>query len=85
MSTNNVSLDIDYVKAQFPAFSDPLSSKWSFFENAGGSYVPHNVIQHLNQFMISLSVFLEEGSVCFCWWLGSGFSSIAFEQTLRFE
>mgnify|MGYP000041172357 FL=1 len=56
MSTNNVSLDIDYVKAQFPAFSDPLSSKWSFFENAGGSYVPHNVIQHLNQFMTSTKV-----------------------------
>ena len=52
MSTNNVSLDIDYVKAQFPAFSDPLSSKWSFFENAGGSYVPHNVIKHLNQFLM---------------------------------
>ena len=56
MSTNNVSLDIDYVKAQFPAFSDPLSSKWSFFENAGGSYVPHNVIKHLNQFMTSTKV-----------------------------
>ena len=40
MSINNVSLDIDYVRAQFPAFSDPLSAKWSFFENAGGSYVP---------------------------------------------
>jgi cysteine desulfurase family protein (TIGR01976 family) len=56
MSTNNVSLDIDYVKAQFPAFSDPLSSKWSFFENAGGSYVPYNVIKHLNQFMTSTKV-----------------------------
>jgi len=35
MSIKNISLDVDYVKAQFPAFSDPLSSKWSFFENAG--------------------------------------------------
>ena len=53
MSINNVSLDIDYVRAQFPAFSDPLSAKWSFFEIAGGSYVPHNVIEHLNHFMTS--------------------------------
>ena len=36
MSINNISLDINYVKKQFPAFQDPLSSKWSFFENAGG-------------------------------------------------
>jgi len=52
----NVALDIDFVKAQFPAFKDPLSSKWSFFENAGGSYVPHNVITHLNNFMTSTKV-----------------------------
>ena len=49
----NISLDVDYVKAQFPAFKDPLSSKWAFFENAGGSYVPHNVIKHLNDFIFS--------------------------------
>jgi len=52
----NTSLNINYVKAQFPAFSDPLSSKWSFFENAGGSYVPHNVITHLSNFMTSTKV-----------------------------
>ena len=56
MSIKNVSLDIDFVKAQFPAFNDPLSTKWSFFENAGGSYVPHNVIKHLNNFMTSTKV-----------------------------
>ena len=56
MSIKNISLDIDYVKAQFPAFKDPLCSKWSFFENAGGSYVPHNVIKHLNNFMTSTKV-----------------------------
>ena len=56
MSIKNISLDVDYVKAQFPAFSDPLSSKWSFFENAGGSYVPINVIKHLNNFMTSTKV-----------------------------
>ena len=56
MSIKNIALDIDFVKAQFPAFKDPLSSKWSFFENAGGSYVPHNVIKHLNDFMTSTKV-----------------------------
>ena len=52
----NTSLDLNYVKSQFPAFNDPLSSKWTFFENAGGSYVPHNVITHLNKFMTSTKV-----------------------------
>ena len=56
MSNNNVSLDIDFVRAQFPAFKDPLSAKWSFFENAGGSYVPINVIDRLNHFMTSTKV-----------------------------
>ena len=49
-------LDIDYVRSQFPAFNDPLSAKWSFFENAGGSYVPSNVIERLNHFMTSTKV-----------------------------
>ena len=52
----NIPLDVDYVRSQFPAFKDPLSSKWSFFENAGGSYVPINVINYLNNFMISTKV-----------------------------
>ena len=56
MSNNNISLDLNYVKAQFPAFRDPKSAKWSFFENAGGSYVPINVIEHLNHFMTSTKV-----------------------------
>ena len=56
MSTKNIILDVDYVRKQFPAFNDPLSAKWSFFENAGGSYVPINVINHLNFFMKSTKV-----------------------------
>ncbi|MDC0056701.1 aminotransferase class V-fold PLP-dependent enzyme [Alphaproteobacteria bacterium] len=56
MSIKNIALDVDFVKAQFPAFKDSLSAKWSFFENAGGSYVPHNVIKHLNDFMTSTKV-----------------------------
>jgi len=56
MTIKNLSLDVNYVRDQFPAFSDPLSSKWTFLENAGGSYVPKNVITHLNRFMTSTKV-----------------------------
>ena len=56
MTLENIKLDIDYVRSQFPAFNDPLSKDWSFFENAGGSYVPHNVIEKLTEFMTSTKV-----------------------------
>ena len=56
MTLENIKLDIDYVRAQFPAFKDPLSREWSFFENAGGSYVPKNVIEKLTEFMTSTKV-----------------------------
>ena len=56
MALENIKLDIDYVRSQFPAFKDPLSKKWSFFENAGGSYVPINVIDKLTEFMTSTKV-----------------------------
>ena len=52
----NIKLDIDYVRSQFPSFKDPLSKDWSFFENAGGSYVPKNVINKLTTFMTSTKV-----------------------------
>ncbi len=56
MKLENIKLDINYVRSQFPAFTDPLSKDWSFFENAGGSYVPKNVINKLNEFMVSTKV-----------------------------
>ncbi len=56
MALENIKLDINYVRSQFPAFKDPLSKNWSFFENAGGSYVPKNVIEKLNNFMTSTKV-----------------------------
>ena len=56
MTQENIKLDIDYVRSQFPAFKDPLSKDWSFFENAGGSYVPINVINKLTEFMTSTKV-----------------------------
>jgi len=52
----NIKLDINYVRSQFPAFNDNLCKEWSFLENAGGSYVPKTVIDHLNNFMVSTKV-----------------------------
>ena len=56
MTPENIKLDIDYVRSQFPAFNDSLAKDWSFFENAGGSYVPRNVIDKLTKFMTSTKV-----------------------------
>ncbi len=56
MTLENIKLDTDYVRSQFPSFKDPLSKDWTFFENAGGSYVPKNVIKKLNEFMTSTKV-----------------------------
>ncbi len=56
MKLENIKLDLKYVRSQFPAFKDPLSKDWSFFENAGGSYVPINVIERLSDFMTSTKV-----------------------------
>lgn len=44
------SLDIDFVRAQFPAFSEPSLQGQAFFENAGGSYTCKPVIDRLTRF-----------------------------------
>lgn len=46
----NHSLDLDFVRAQFPPFSDPETRDWAHMENAGGSYVPVQVIERLESF-----------------------------------
>jgi cysteine desulfurase family protein (TIGR01976 family) len=46
-------LDIDYVRAQFPAFAHPDTSQWAFFENAGGSYAAAPVVDKLHHFMVA--------------------------------
>ena len=56
MNISNTKLDLDFVRSQFPAFKDPVCKNWSFFENAGGSYVPKQVIDRLNNFMTSTKV-----------------------------
>ncbi len=43
-------LDVDFVRGQFPAFSEPSLAKQAFFENAGGSYACGPVIERLTRF-----------------------------------
>ena len=43
-------LDLDFVRAQFPAFSEPSLQGWAFFENAGGSYPCQQVTDRLERF-----------------------------------
>lgn len=49
-------LDLDFVRAQFPAFSDPALSDQAFFENAGGSYMCGPVIDRLTRYIRSRKV-----------------------------
>ena len=43
-------LDLDFVRAQFPAFREPSLQGQAFFENAGGSYTCQPVIDRLMRF-----------------------------------
>ena len=49
-------LDIDFVRSQFPAFQEPSLAGWSFFENAGGSYMCQQVIDRLMIFYTQTKV-----------------------------
>lgn len=51
-----MALDIDWVRGQFPAFSDPSLDGQAFFENAGGSYTAKPVIDRLTRFYTSRKV-----------------------------
>lgn len=46
----NTSLDIEFVRSQFPAFNAPSLQGQAFFDAAGGSYMCGEVIDHLNRF-----------------------------------
>lgn len=47
-----MNIDTDWVRAQFPAFSQPSLQGQAFFENAGGSYTCQPVIDRLTRFYI---------------------------------
>ena len=49
-------LDLDFVRAQFPAFAEPSLEGQAFFENAGGSYTCAPVIARLMRFYTSRKV-----------------------------
>ncbi|MBN35323.1 MAG: hypothetical protein CMM46_11235 [Rhodospirillaceae bacterium] len=45
-------LDLDFVRSFFPALND----SWAFMENAGGSLVPHTVIDRVKDYMTECQV-----------------------------
>ena len=49
-------LDIDFVREQFPAFSQQTLQDQAFFENAGGSYACQQVINRLHRFYVERKV-----------------------------
>lgn len=49
-------LDVNFVRSQFPAFSEPSLKGWAFFENAGGSYPCIQFINRLTDFYMKNKV-----------------------------
>ncbi len=49
-------LDLQFVRAQFPAFSESTLQGWAFFENAGGSYPCIQFIEKLTNFYMKNKV-----------------------------
>ena len=45
-----MTLDLNFIRSQFPAFTEPTLKGWAFFENAGGSYPCQQVITRLTDF-----------------------------------
>jgi selenocysteine lyase/cysteine desulfurase len=49
-------LDLQFVRSQFPTFSEPSLEGWAFFENAGGSYPCIQFIDRLTDFYMKNKV-----------------------------
>lgn len=49
-SLSGMEFDLDFARAQFPAFSEPTLADQAFFENAGGSYPCAPVVERLVRF-----------------------------------
>ena len=47
-------LDLDFVRNQFPAFSEPSLQQQAFFENAGGSFTCQAVVDRLLADLVEL-------------------------------
>jgi selenocysteine lyase/cysteine desulfurase len=50
MTDSALPLDTARIRAHFPAFSEPSLADWSFFENAGGSYVSAQALDRLTRY-----------------------------------
>ncbi|MEM6430924.1 MAG: aminotransferase class V-fold PLP-dependent enzyme [Deinococcota bacterium] len=50
VDTASATLDLDFVRSNFPVFEDAEAANWAFFENAGGSYMAKQVIDKLNHY-----------------------------------
>jgi len=50
MTLLDTKLDLEFVRKQFPAFSEPSLQGQAFFENAGGSYACGQVIERLTNY-----------------------------------
>jgi cysteine desulfurase family protein (TIGR01976 family) len=51
-----MSIDVDFVRSQFPAFAEPSLAGQAFFENAGGSYACAPVVERLGEYYRRLKV-----------------------------
>ena len=49
-------IDLEFVRAQFPAFAEPSLARLGFFENAGGSYPCRAVVERLSEYYRRLKV-----------------------------
>ena len=47
---NQITLDLDFIRSQFPAFQAENLQGQAFFENAGGSYMCRQVIDRFNRY-----------------------------------
>lgn len=52
----NPTLDLEFVRSQFPAFAQPSLADKAFFENAGGSYPCAQVVSRLHEYYLRLKV-----------------------------
>ena len=51
-----MTLDSEFVRRQFPAFTEPSLARQAFFENAGGSYACAQVVNRLTEYYRRLKV-----------------------------
>lgn len=56
MDNDMTELNLDFVRAQFPAFDQAGLAGWAFFENAGGSYASRQTIDRLHRFYTETKV-----------------------------